>query len=113
MADSGGSDFHQGGPAERVHALLWAEVNQIAARFEPLNPFDRALHSGSPLRVQRVNFDNNGRQIPLEGHFISAKRYSLSRPDGSFADFKESILGMLSPPSEGWIEEAWHTLGEM
>jgi hypothetical protein len=31
----------------------------------------------------------------------------------SFADFKESILGMLSPPSEGWIEEAWHTLGEM
>jgi hypothetical protein len=63
--------------------------------------------------VQRVNFDSTGRQIPLEGHFISAKRYSLSRPDGSFADFKESILGMLLPPSDGWIEEAWHTLGEM
>jgi hypothetical protein len=63
--------------------------------------------------VQRVNFDGTGRQIPLEGHFISAKRYSLSRSDGSFGDFKESIVGMLSPPSDGWIEEAWHTLGEM
>jgi hypothetical protein len=55
----------------------------------------------------------NGRQVPLEGHFISAKRYSLSRPDGSFADYKESILGMLVAPAERWIEEAWHTLGEI
>jgi hypothetical protein len=111
--ESRGADFHEGGPAEPVHALSWAEVEEIAARFEALNPFDRALLPGSPLRVQRVNFDSAGRQILLEGHFISAKRYSLSRPDGSFADFKESILGMLSPPSDGWIEEAWHTLGEM
>jgi hypothetical protein len=107
------ADFYEGGPAKPVYALSWAEVNQIAARFEPLNPFDRALLPGSPLRVQRVNFDSASRQIPLEGHFISAKRYSLRRPDGSFADFKESILGMLSPPSEGWIEDAWRTLGEM
>jgi hypothetical protein len=111
--ESRGADFHEGGPAEPVHALSWAEVEEIAARFEPLNPFDRKLLPGSPLRVQRVNFDSAARQIPLEGHFISAKRYSLRRPDGSFADFKESILGMLSSPSEGWIEEAWHTLGEM
>jgi hypothetical protein len=52
-------------------------------------------------------------QTPLEGHFISAKRYSLSRQDGSFADYKESILGMLLAPAERWIEEAWHTLGEI
>jgi hypothetical protein len=56
---------------------------------------------------------SSGRQIQLNGLFISAKRHSLTRPDGSFADFKESILGMFSAPAEGWIEEAWRTLGEM
>ena len=108
-----GGDFYEGGSAEPVYALSWAEVEGIADRFELLNPFDRALLPGSPLRVQRVNFDDNGQQIPLNALFISAKRYALARPDGSFADFKESILGMLSPPSDSWIEEAWHTLGEM
>jgi hypothetical protein len=63
--------------------------------------------------VHRVNFDSNGQQIPLKGLFIAAKRYELSRPDGSFADYKESILGILLPPSDCWIEEAWRTLGEM
>src|SRR6516164_980041 len=52
-------------------------------------------------------------QIPLDGHFISAKRYSLSRPDGSFADYKESVIGVLLAPAERWIEEAWHTLSEI
>jgi hypothetical protein len=87
-----GGDFYEGGSAEPVYALSWAEVEGIAARFEPLNSFDRALLPGSPLRLQRVNFDPDGRQIPLEGHFISAKRHSLVRSDGSFADYKESIL---------------------
>jgi hypothetical protein len=90
-------------PDEPVHALSWAEVGEIAARFESLNPFDRALLPGSPLQVKGAS----------EGLFISAKRYSLTRPDGKFADYKESILGMLLPPSNGWIEEAWRTLGEM
>jgi hypothetical protein len=108
-----GADYHQGGPAEPVHALSWAEVDEIAAQFEALNPFDHALLLGSPLRVQQVNFDGGGQQIPLVGLFISTKRYSLTRPDGSFADYKESILGMLSPPSDGWIVEAWRTLDEM
>jgi hypothetical protein len=101
--ESRGDDFYEGGPAEPVHALSFAEVEEIAARFDPLNPFDRSLLPGSPLQVKGAS----------EGLFISAKRYSLSRPDGSFADYKESILGMLLPPSKGWIEEAWHTLGEM
>jgi hypothetical protein len=111
--DTRGADFYEGGEADLVRALSWAEIEEIAARFQELNPFDRALLPGSPLRVHRVNFDENGRQIPLKGLFISAKRYSLSRPDGSFADYKESILGVLLPPSNGWIEEAWRTLGEM
>jgi hypothetical protein len=52
-----GADFHDGGPATAVHALSWAEVEEIAARFEALNPFDRTLLPGSPLRVHRMNFD--------------------------------------------------------
>jgi hypothetical protein len=97
------NDYWEGGPAEPVHALSAAEVAVIAARFEPLNPFDSVLLPGSPRRVKGAS----------QGLFISAKRYALTRPDGSFADFKESILGILSPPSDGWIEEAWRTLDEM
>jgi hypothetical protein len=60
-----GGDFYEGGSAEPVYALSWAEVEGIAARFEALNAFDRALLPSSPLRVQRVNFDDNSQQIPL------------------------------------------------
>jgi hypothetical protein len=98
-----GADYHEGRPAEPIRALSRAEVREIAERFEPLNPFDRALLPGSPLRLKGAS----------EGLFISAKRYALSQTDGSFVDFKESILGMLSPPSAGWIEEAWRSLGEI
>ena len=52
-----GADFHEGGPAAAVHALSWADVEEIATRFEPLNPFDRTLLPGSPLRLHRMNFD--------------------------------------------------------
>ena len=55
----------------------------------------------------------DARQIQLDGLFISAKRYSITRPDGSFADFKASILGMYLPPANNWVEEAWRTIGEM
>ena len=108
-----GANFYEGAPAEAVHALSWAEVDEIAARFEALNPFDRTLLPGSPLRVHRTNFDAYARQIQLDGLFISAKRYSITRPDGSFADFKESILGMYLPPANNWIEEAWRSIGEI
>jgi hypothetical protein len=98
-----GADWHEGGPAEPVHALSYAEVDEIAALFEPLNPFDRALLPGSPLRVKGAS----------EGLFISAKRYALTGPDGNYLDRKESILGMLSPPCENWIDEAWRTIEKL
>jgi hypothetical protein len=53
------------------------------------------------------------RQIQLDGLFISAKRNCLTRPDGSFADLKQSIIGMLAPPCDGFNEEAWRTIGEI
>jgi hypothetical protein len=52
-----GADFYEGGTAEPVRALSWAEVEDIAAKFEPLNPFDKELLPGSPLRIHRMNFD--------------------------------------------------------
>lgn len=55
----------------------------------------------------------DARQIQLDGLFISAKRYSITRPDGSFADFKASILGMYLPPANNWVEEAWRSIGEI
>jgi hypothetical protein len=110
--ESRGADFYQG-RTEAVHALSWAEVDDICARFEALNPFDRSLLPGSPLRVHRINFDAGGAQIQLNGLFISAKRYSITRSDGSFADFKASILGMYLPPAHNWVEKAWRTIGEI
>jgi hypothetical protein len=98
-----GADFHEGGPAQPVHAQSCAEVDEIAALFEPLNPFDRALLPGSPLRVKGAS----------EGLFISAKRYALWGPDGNLIDRKESILGMLFAPFDGWIDEAWSTISEI
>jgi hypothetical protein len=101
--DSRGADFYDGGPAQPVHALSLAEVAEVAALFDPLNPFDRTLLPGSPLRVKGAS----------EGLFISAKRYALTGPDDNFIDRKESILGMLQPPFAGWIDDAWRTIGEI
>jgi hypothetical protein len=98
-----GADFHEGGQAQPVHALSYADVDEIADLFEPLNPFDRALLPGSPLRVKGAS----------KGLFISAKRYALIGPEGDLIDRKESILGILQPPFDGWIDEAWTTIGEM
>ena len=98
-----GADFHEGGPAQPLHALSYSEVEEIAAIFEPLNPFDRALLPGSPLRLKGAS----------EGLFISAKRYALTGPDGEYLDRKESILGMLLAPCEGWIDQAWRTIEEL
>jgi hypothetical protein len=101
--ESRGSEFYEGGQARPVHALSYSEVDGIAALFEPLNPFDRALLPGSPLRVKGSS----------DGLFISAKRYALTAPAGNFLDRKESILGMLLAPCEGWIDDAWRVIGEI
>jgi hypothetical protein len=98
-----GANFYEGGTAQPVHALSAAEVAEIADRFDPLNPFDRKLLPGSPLRLKGES----------NGLFLATKRYSRTGPDGNFVDYKESILGVLAPPSANWIEEAWRTLDEM
>ena len=41
--DTRGADFYEGGPAQPVHAVSYSDVEEIAALFDPLNPFDRSL----------------------------------------------------------------------
>jgi len=98
-----GENFYDAGPDQPIHALSRVEVEEIAARFEPLNPFDRSLLPGSPLQLK----------VEGNGLFCSTKRYAISAPDGSFIDCKETILGILVPPCSGFIQEAWRTIGEI
>jgi hypothetical protein len=95
------SDPNTGGARTRteyVHALSGRQIEEIAALFEPLNPFDKSLMPGSPLKIKSRN---------VEALIIADKCYCLLGADGILADGKASILGMYMPPVEDWITEAW------
>jgi hypothetical protein len=122
MIDAAGEDG-QPVAAHTVPTLRYDIVRQIAGRFASLNPYDPALIPGSILDGKAVNFDpRSGEQIELMATCISSKRYALRRPDGSFADRKESSLGMVLSPIEqqaaddrrsatkDWIDEAWRVV---
>jgi len=65
-----------GSPA--IKALSWAQVRQIAKRFEPLNPYDREAVSGSILKIEDCNYDPaSKKQRQIFCLAISAKRYAL------------------------------------
>ena len=74
---TGGEHRSQNGE-EGIQALTWKQVDQIVARFEALNPYDRSVISGSVLKIE----DDN-RHPKQEGGdslhclAISAKRYAL------------------------------------
>jgi hypothetical protein len=105
--------------------LAWADCAEIAARFEPLNPFDRDLLPGSPLAIKAGMPGAKDEPGPVDALVISAKRYSLTRPDGTLAARMESIIGILAPPveplpgddrraaSSRWLDEAWAVLAEL
>src|SRR5258705_688160 len=60
----------------RIKALSWKDVEEIAAKFESLNCYDRTKVPGSILKIEKVNF-KKGKQIELSGFATSAKRYVL------------------------------------
>jgi hypothetical protein len=64
----------------RIKALSWKDVEEIAARFESLNCYDRTNVPGSILKIEKVNFDA-GQRAELFGYATSAKRYVLYRYD--------------------------------
>jgi hypothetical protein len=109
---------------DAIKTLSWAQAQSIVNKFDALIPYDRSIvknaGKGSILKLEDVNFDENGMQREVWGLAISAKRYCLF----SFQDGEPEIvaakmhgLGFLYPPDdrkpnteEGlppWIREAW------
>ena len=61
-----------------IQALTRKQVDQIVAKFEALNPYDRKLIPGSVLKIEEDNFDpKTGKRRQLYCLAISAKRYAL------------------------------------
>ena len=64
--------------AKAIKGLTWAQVRDIAKRFETLNPYDRDAVPGSILKIEDDNFDpKTKKQRQLWCVAISAKRYAL------------------------------------
>jgi DNA polymerase type B, organellar and viral len=91
---AGGSHKMPDGRAA-IRALTWDQVRQITAQFNRLNPYDTSAVKNI-LKVEKINFDRNGKQHQLYGFAISAKRYDLylRRPNGTVQIVKPSEHGL-------------------
>jgi len=110
---------------EAIKALSWEQMKKsIVDRFDALNPYDPSIvknrGKGSILKLEDVNFDEDGAQREIWGWAISSKRYALftrAENDIQIVAAKMHGLGFLYPPDdrrpkkEGdlppWIREAW------
>lgn len=93
-----------------VKTLSWGEVEEIQARFQPLNPYDRAAVRGSVLEVEDQNYETKARerQRQLYCYAISAKRYVLYALDeGGNPVLRKATKAI---PGEKWSE---HGLGHL
>ena len=90
-----------GSPA--VKALSWKQVNEIAQRFDPLSPYNRAIVPHL-LRLTDENYDKNGNQRQLFGLSIAAKRYGLyaTRCGRAYCGHRECIT-IVDPKAHGLI----------
>ena len=119
-----GGDHRLDSSGVGVKALSWKEVDEIAAKFNRLNPYNRSLVR-EILKIEDINFtdsDPRKRRRQLFGYAISAKRYALyARAEESISVVKASGhgLGYLFAPKDGmnesadapqWITEAWEWL---
>ena len=74
---------------EAVYALPWAKVkSEIVDRFDSLNPYGDCVRNsgrGTILKLEDVNFDNDGKgdQREVWGYSVSAKRYALFTRSGN------------------------------
>jgi hypothetical protein len=110
--------------SDAVKALSWHEVDEIAAKFNQLNPYNKSLVP-EILKIEDVNFVDSDPRKPRRqvfGYAISAKRYALyiKTEDGiSVVKASGHGLGYLCAPKEGmdensdaplWITEEWDWL---
>lgn len=73
-----GGKFRAEGGEAGIRALTRKQVDQIVAKFEALNPYDRKVVPGSVLKMEDDNFDlRTGERRQLYCLAISAKRYAL------------------------------------
>lgn len=101
---------------QAINALSRKEVQRIADKFKALSPYDPTVVSDT-LKIEKVNFDSEGRPRELTGYAISAKRYALYQQQKSnlkIIEPKAHGLGYLYPPIEKenetdphWTFEAW------
>jgi hypothetical protein len=123
---SGGLVACAGGPGrlpdgqEAIKVLSRSEVERIVQQIDRLNPYDRNVVNDPILKIEKVNFDSNGKAIDLVGFGVASKRYSLATKEGNgkFKVRKASAhgLGFLYPPKTDydsevdapeWVREAW------
>lgn len=126
---SGGLVPCEGGPHQlpdgrsAIKAITWEKVQEITAKFKCLNPYDGRAAAKSILKIEDVNYTEDGKQRQLYGWAIAAKRYALyvRTPEGDVQVVKASAhgLGFLYHPkprkSKGepksdtptWVIEAW------
>ena len=106
---------------EPITALSWTEVQRIVDRFEPLNPYNCKLVSGSIVKVHKLNWSRDKKRRQLFGYSIAAKRYALytkAKDDIEIVEPKAHGLGYFYPPKDSpqgwahetpeWIFDAWN-----
>jgi hypothetical protein len=115
-----------------VRAITWEQVKEICTTLNKLNPYDKSV-IGDLLKIEDCNYDLSGRQRPLYGVAVSAKRYCIyNRHNRKLQIVKPSEhgLGFLYVPDHRerykpkdckdqdssyphWIVEAWeHILAD-
>ena len=124
-----------GGPLKQngskaIKAITWKLVENIAKRFESLNPYDRDAVPGSILKIEEDNFDPiTAKQRQIWCFAISAKRYALFLKDKSGKPsllrkgqnskdnhWSEHGLGHLLNPADlesedrDWIAHVWQNI---
>lgn len=119
--------YHKGSGNAAIRALSFAQVDRIRERFDSINPWRKALKTPF-LRLEKENFDANGKRQQLFFYGISAKLYCLFNLQGNRLLVRKPSghgLGYLQAPytiaewqrGKGrkwkenlppWIYEAWH-----
>jgi hypothetical protein len=93
-----------------IRALSWAKVEEIRQRFSALNPYARDAVPGSILKIEDVNFGEDGEQRQLYTFAIAPKRYVLFVLDANgepvIVDAKAHGLGHLLAPDVGWFDSS-------
>jgi len=114
-----------------IHALSFAEVDMITARFASLSPYNRAIVPGSVLKIEDVNVRPDGSRRQLWAYAVSSKRYAMfefdeggnpqlriatklptergdgTEDDGTSTQFTESGLGGIVWPEGASVEALW------